>query len=129
MENIQHNIFSYIKHYICDYEDLLNLKNTCKYFDKMISCFSIRKMMLYGKFTNVLTIGMCINIDCYDDTCDIYEDVYHYGFWRYIHSHQLSLNHTTMIVNRKPYKIFSSYCSECFMKYVLIGDKKMLNII
>ena len=24
----------------------------------------------------------------------------------------------------KPYKMFSSNCSECFMKYVLIGDKK-----
>lgn len=124
MDNISDDIICYIKKYICDYEDLLNLKITCKYFDKMVSRFSIQKLMLYGKFANYKPIEMCINIDCYDDTCDIFEDVYYYGYRRYIHSRQLSVNHTTMLVNRKPYKMFSSYCSECFMKYVLIGDKK-----
>tara|TARA_B110001452_G_scaffold18458_1_gene14989 strand:- start:1030 stop:1449 length:420 start_codon:yes stop_codon:yes gene_type:complete len=124
MDCLPYDIIWYINEYLYDYEDLLNLKITCKSFDKMITAFSLGKLMLAGKFINYKPIEMCINIDCYDDTWDIYEDVYHAGYRHYIHSHQPSLNQTNMIVNRKQYKMFSPYCSECFMKYVLIGDKK-----
>ena len=80
--------------------------------------------MLYGKFLNYKPTEMCINIDCYYDTWDIYEDIYHYGYRRYIHSHQCALNKTTITINNKQYNTHTPYCSECFMKYVLIGDKK-----
>ena len=106
-----------------DYEDLLNLKISCKYFDKLITQFSIGKLMLYGKFTNYKPTEMCINIDCYDETLDIYEDVYHQGYRYYIHSHQWALNKNTITINNKQYNIHTPYCSECFTKYVLIGDK------
>ena len=74
--------------------------------------------MLYGTFLNYKSTEMCINIDCYDETWDIYEDVYNYGYRYYIHSHQLSLNKTIITINGKQYNIHTPYCCECFKKYV-----------
>ena len=33
------------------------------------------------------------------------------------------MNYDTFYVNRKPHKVFSPYCCECFKKYILLGDK------
>ena len=70
--------------------------------------------MLYGKLINYKPIEMCINIDCYDDTCDIYDDVYHDGYRRYIHSHQHPLNNNIITINYKLYNIHTPYYCECF---------------
>jgi hypothetical protein len=117
----------YIKKYLYDCEDLLNLKITCKSFDRLITSFSLGKLMLYGKFLNYRSTEMCANVDCYDETWDIYEDVYYFGSRRYMHCHQWSLNKTIITINDKQYYIHTPYCTECFIKYVLIGDKKDVN--
>ena len=127
MDYLPGDIICYIKEYFYDYDDLLNLKIACKYFDKLITSFSLGKLMLYGKFLNYKDTEMCANIDCYDDTCDIYENIYHFGYRRYIHSHQYASNKSFISINKHLYIIDTPYCRECFKKYVLIGDKK--NII
>ena len=114
MDYLPKDLILYIKEYFYDYTDLLNLKNTCKDMDKLITDFSLKKLILYGKFTNYKHIKLCINIDCYYDTQDIYEDVYYHGYRRYIHSHQDSLNKTIITINNKRYNIFTPYCCECF---------------
>ena len=123
MNYIPDDIILYIKELIYYPKDLLNFKITCKSYEKMITTFSLSKLMIQGKI-NYKPIEMCINIDCYDDTCDIYENVYNYGYRRYIHYHQYALNKTIITINKNKYKIFTPYCCECFTQYVLIGDKK-----
>ena len=123
MDNVPDDILLNIKEYIYDYEDLLNLKSTCISFDKLITHFTLGKLMLYGKFNNYKSTIACVNFDCYWDTGDIFEDVYHNGYRRYIHSHQCALNKTTITINNKQYTTHTPYCSECFTNYVLIGDK------
>ena len=113
-----------MKKYVYDFEDLLHLKITCKNFNELITSFSIRKLMLHGKLPTYKPAEYCINIDCYDDTCDIYEDVYHYGYRCYIHTHQLALNKTNITINKKQHTIHTPYCAECFKKHILIGDKQ-----
>ena len=48
---------------------------------------------------------LCINIDCYDETQDLYEDIYYQGSKRYIHSHQDALNYTDKTINQKTTKL------------------------
>ena len=129
MNDLPEDMILYIKENLYDYSDLLNLKKTNKQFDKLITRFSIIKLMLYGKILNYKHIEMCINVDCFWDTCDIYEDIYHYGYRRYLHHHQCALNKTTIIINNNQYDICSPYCTECLKVHILIGDKKMLLII
>jgi len=123
MDSLPDDIVRHIQTYCNDYEDLLNLKKTGKYFDQSITSMALRKLMLYGVFSNYNPTIACVNIDCYYDTWDIYEDVYNIGYRRYIHSHQSALNITNATINKKQYQICSPYCCECFKKYVLIGDK------
>ena len=128
MENLLFNddIVLYIQNFFYDYESLLHLKLVSKYLDNLITSFALAKLMLYEKFLTYRFMDMCININCYDDTWDIYEDVYYWGpnGRRYIHFHQDALNKTGIIINKKKYNIYTPYCSECFTNYVLIGDNK-----
>lgn len=124
MDCLPDDIIKYINTYLYDYDDLLHLKLTCKYFDNLITSFSLGKLMLYGKFLNYKSTIACVNIDCYWDTCDVFEYVYHNGYRRYIHSHQDALNKTEVTINKKQYNVCTPYCSECFTNYVLIGDNK-----
>ena len=124
MNDLPEDMILYIKENLYDYSDLLNLKKTNKQFDKLVTRFSIIKLMLYGKILNYKHIEMCINFDCFWDTIDIYENIYHYGYRRYLHYHQYALNQTNIIINNKQYDICSPYCTECLKQYILIGDKK-----
>lgn len=124
MNDMPEDIIYYLNEYIHNYQDLLNFKFTCKSFHNSITSFSLAKLMLYEKFLNYKSVNMCVNIDCYDDTQDIYEEVYNYRNRRYIHWHQDAINKKTITINKKKYNIYSPYCSECFTNYVLIYDKK-----
>ena len=106
-----------------DYTTLLNLKMSCTYFNKVITIVSLSKEMINDKLSKLNDLNLCINIDCYDDTQDIYENRY-YGYNnRYVHTHQPALNNAQIRINHKDYKVRTSYCVECFVKHVLIGDK------
>ena len=113
-----------IKKYLNYRKCLINFKTTCKYIDQSISQFYLKKMLLKYKLSFYIPTEMCVNIDCYDETWDIYEDIYHHGSRRYIHSHQLALNNCVININLKKYNISTPYCCECYKKYVLIGDRK-----
>ena len=87
------------------------------------SNFTIAKQILserFGRFTP--HSKWCVNKNCADDTEDILEYVWHYGYSRYIHHTQFALNKTTIIVNGKSYDVNTPYCGECLKKYVLVGD-------
>ena len=87
------------------------------------SNFTIAKQILserFGRFTP--HSKWCVNKNCADDTEDILEYVWHYGYSRYIHHTQFALNKTTIIVNGKSYDVNTPYCGECFKNYVLVGD-------
>lgn len=125
MENLPEDIIYHIKNQFSDHKDLLHFKFVCKYFDKSISKFSLSKLMLSKKLkTPYNPREFCINIDCYDDTRDICENVYYPHYRRYIHYHQFAFNQDFITINKKQYNICTPYCSECFMKYILIGDKQ-----
>lgn len=126
MNNLPEDMLLYIKENCYNSNGLLNLKKTNKQFNKLITRFSIQKKIcsnLYKNFVNK-DINICVNTNCYYDTWDLYEDIYHYGYRRYIHHHQYALNNTTIFINKKEYHIFSPYCSECLKNYVFIGDNK-----
>ena len=87
------------------------------------SNFTIAKQTLskrFGRFTP--HSKWCVNKNCADDTEDILEYIWHYGYSRYIHHTQFALNKTTIIVNGKSYDVNTPYCGECFKNYVLVGD-------
>ena len=124
MDAISDDMIRHIIKQVDDCVDLLNLKTTCKSFDMMISSFALGKLMVNKKTFNYKPTLMCKNIDCYYDTWDLYEEVYNYGYRRYIHMHQYALNKTHMTINNKSYDTHSPYCSECFKQFIIIGDKK-----
>ena len=121
MYYLPEDVISYIKNHIYDYDDLLNLKNSCSYFNSLISRSSLTKLILKNKILFYKPINLCININCYDDTIDIFEDVYYVGYSRYIHTHQPALNTNVLSINNRQYKITTPYCCECFKQYILIG--------
>ena len=87
------------------------------------SNFTIAKQTLserFGRFTP--HSKWCVNKNCANDTEDIVEYVWNYGYSRYIHHTQFALNETTIVVNGNPYDVNTPYCCECFKKYVLVGD-------
>jgi hypothetical protein len=110
-----------IKHFFI-YKDLLHLKTTCKYFDNLVSAFYVNKSILECKLSIYTPRQWCANYECYDDTCEIYEDIYYHGYRRYTHSHQYALNDSVITVNKKKHNINTPYCCECFKKHILIGD-------
>ena len=118
------DIIYYIIDYLYNTEDKLNLKKTCKYFNKYIRQFSLAKKLLVNKLTLYSNILNCVNIDCYYDTMEIYENIYHYDYQRYIHFHQNALNKTYITINNQKYIIDSPYCCECLKKYILIRDRQ-----
>lgn len=122
---IPDDLIKYIAN-LLTFPDLLLFKITCKSFNLLVSNFSLIKSKLNqnNKYFNYLPYKMCINNECYDETWGIYEDIYHFGYHRYTHFHQYSLNTSEIKINKKNYKINTPYCCECFKKYVLIGDKE-----
>jgi hypothetical protein len=104
-----------------DYQFLAKLKTTCKALHKFISVFAIAKLMLSEKLGLFSFRKLCINVDCYEDTYDVFTFVHNYYYTRYLHSRQYALNATRIIVNAKYYNIKSHYCCECLKKFVLVG--------
>jgi len=104
-----------------DYQFLSKLKTTCKALHKFISVFAIAKQMLVVKLGLFSFRKLCINVDCYEDTYDVFTFVHNYYYTRYLHSRQYALNATRIIVNAKYYNIKSHYCCECLKKFVLVG--------
>ena len=104
-----------------DYLFLAKLKTTCKALYKSISVFAIAKQMLPSKLGLFSFRKLCINVDCYEDTYDVFTFIHNYYYTRYLHSRQYALNATIIIVNAKYYNIKSHYCCECLKKFVLVG--------
>ena len=119
---------------IDDVDTLLNTKISCQLYKTLVSDFIIKKLILSKKILNYKPLvkldylgypySMCINIDCWDDTVDIYEDIYNSNNRRYCHSVQDAVNKSTMTINSKIYPVNTPYCCECFTNFVLIGDSK-----
>ena len=105
-----------------DHQFLAKLKTTCKSLYKSVSVFAIAKQMLYKKFGQFSFRELCINIDCYEDTYDVFTFVHNYYYSRYLHYRQYALNTNIIIVNAKYYNMHSHYCCECFKKFVLVGS-------
>ena len=106
-----------------DYTSLTNLKMSCAFFNKVITQFSLARELVHDKFSTYECLSTCINAECYEDTVEIYENHYYEYAGRYIHYHQPALNNAKIRICKKDYKVRSPYCVECFVKYVLIGDK------
>ena len=90
---------------------------------KAISVFDIAKLMLSEKFGRFSFRDLCINVDCYEDTYDVFTFVHNYYYSRYLHTKQYALNQTLIIINSKKHTIKTHYCCECFKNFVLVGDK------
>ena len=113
---ITHMILYCIK----DSLSLMNFRKTCKLINKKITNFEIKKKLLFN-FNNR---DLCINIDCYYDTFEVFKEIHHYYDRRYMHTKQKALNTSIIIINNKKFTIKSHYCCECFKKYILISDRK-----
>ena len=128
METIPIDIILIIRGNIKNYKDLYSLKLTCKYYNEIITCYSIIKQKIYYNLNKKEIIISCANSNCYNETKDIFVDYYREYEGRYIHHHQYAINYDTIYINQKTYKIFSPYCCECYKKYILFGDKKQNQI-
>ena len=112
---------------------LVDFRETCILFSKSVSQFYIAGQMVstkYGvfneryidkRFDNQHVMGDCLNANCYYDTEAVCEYVWNYGFRRYNHSIQKSMQSTTMFVNGKEFPVKHHYCAECFVKFVMDG--------
>lgn len=134
METMPIEIVILIIKQINDIESLLNTKMCCHLYNGLVSDFLIKKVILSKKLFNYkpyikdagtyLNYNCCINVDCFWDTIDVYEHIYHRGYRRYCHFTQEAENSSTMTINNKIYNVNTAYCCECFTNYVLIGDNK-----
>lgn len=118
------DIISIITGNMKNYNDLQSLKLTCKYFNEIITRYSIIKQMMFYNLNKKEKINSCANSKCYNETYDLFTDYYREYEGRYIHHHQPAINYDTIYINQRRYKIFSPYCCECYKKYVLISDRK-----
>ena len=123
--NLPTDLFSNIQKHVDNSTDLLNLKLTCKHFNKSISSYSLAKSRLSPIFNKYTYIQRCVNDNCFWETVDVYENAYNY-YWR-DHFHLVALNKTFITVNKKNHIICSPYCHECLIKYILIGDNKFVS--
>lgn len=118
------DIISIITGNMKNYKDLHSLKLSCKYFNVIITRYSIIKQKLYYDLNKKEKIISCANFNCYNETYHLFLDNFRLYSGRYIHCHQPAINYDIIYINKKTYQIFSPYCCECLKKYVLIGDKK-----
>jgi len=107
-----------------DTKALISLKQTFMFMNREISSFVIAKQMLLTKLGHYEDLFKCVNADCYEDTYEIFTYLHNYGYRRYIHSWQEALNNTTIVINKKAYKISSPYCCECLKNNILVGKRE-----
>lgn len=131
MNSLANELFLKIASSIEKHTDLLALKQVCKEYYTTIPDKYIIKCKLQNKINNFYHLNNCVNINCCEETRDLYENYYREYDGRYIHAEQPSMNRDTIFINQIPYKVYSPYCCECFKKYVMIGDKKecLVNIL
>jgi hypothetical protein len=108
----------------CDTKSLSNLKQTSITMNREITSFTVARQMLLTKLGRYEDLFKCVNVDCYEDTYDIFTYLHNYGYRRYIHKWQEALNKTTIVVNAKSYEIKHPYCCECLKKHVLVGTRE-----
>ena len=120
-----YDIIRHIIYYVGDNTKfLINLKQTSMFMNREITSFTLARQMLLTKLGHYEDLFRCVNVDCYEDTYDIFTYLHNYGYRRYIHTWQEAVNETTIVVNSKSYKIKHPYCCECFKKYILIGTRE-----
>jgi len=131
MNYLPDDIILYINTYSDNYKDLLNMKITCKQNYKLITNFSLTKLILNEKFLNYKSVYRCVNVDCYYDTSYTHEVVYHNNYRRYIHYHQPAINKFIINTGNKhcSYTAYTPYCYECFTKYILKNAYSIYTIL
>jgi len=92
--------------------------------NREITSFTLARQMLLTKLGHYEDLFRCVNVDCYEDTYDIFTYLHNYGYRRYIHTWQEAVNETTIVVNSKSYKIKHPYCCECLKKHILVGSRE-----
>ena len=113
-------IIGYVKHY----KYLALLKRTCLANYNSVSKLSIAKLMLSSRLGLFSPRIYCANVDCCQDTEDVFYRHYYNNCPGYEHIKQLALNKTIVLINDKKHELNTHYCSECFKKFVLVGELK-----
>jgi len=120
-----YDIIRHILYYVCsDNVALINFKQCSIFMNREITSFTVARQMLLTKLGRYEDVFKCVNVDCYEDTYEVFTYLHNYGYRRYIHKWQEALNETTIVVNSKSYKIKHHYCCECFKKHILIGTRE-----
>jgi hypothetical protein len=113
-------IINYVKHYYY----LVLLKRTCLSNYNSVSKLSIAKLMLSCRLGQFSQRTYCVNINCLEDTKEVFYKYYRNGYHSYVHIKQVALNKTILLINEKKYCLNTQYCSECLKKFVLVRDLK-----
>jgi hypothetical protein len=113
-------IIGYVKHY----SYLAYLKITCLRNYNCVSRLSIAKLILSSRLRNFYSRTYCVNINCCEDTKEVFYKHYRNGSYCYDHIRQFSLNKTIVLINEKKYSLNTHYCGECLKKFVLVRDLK-----
>ena len=115
----------FVQKNVNDYTTLTNLKMSCTYFNKVITQFSLAKLM-HNKIDVYKIIFDCININCKQDTFEFYRPILVTAMsiqdWTRVLYCADALNKSRIKINHKYYNVCSPYCKECFIKNILIGD-------
>jgi hypothetical protein len=117
-DDVFHIIISHVKHY----SYLALLKRTCLRNYNCVSRLSIAKLLLSCRLSNFCPRTFCVNINCCEDSKEVFYKHYRNGDFCYEHIRQFSLQKTIALINEKKYCINTHYCSECLKKFVLVGD-------
>jgi hypothetical protein len=117
-DDVFHIIISYVKHY----SYLALLKRTCLANYNSVSQLSIAKLMLSYSLRQFSPRTFCVNINCCEDSKEVFYKHYRNGDFYYEHIRQFALQKTIALINEKKYCINTHYCSECLKKFVLVGD-------
>jgi len=111
-------IISHVKHYYY----LAMLKRTCLSNYNSVSKLSITKLLLSSRLSHFSPRTFCVNINCSEDTKEIFNKHYRNGYDSYVHIKQFALKKTILLINDKKYCANTHYCGECLKKFVLVGD-------
>ena len=120
--DLPNDVVEIIIGYIKQYSYLALLKNTCLANYNCISRYSIAKLMLPGRLGEFSPRIYCANINCCQDSEDVFYRHYRNHITGYEHIKQLALNKTIVLINDKKHRLNTHYCSECFKKFVLVGE-------
>tara|TARA_B100000287_G_scaffold363751_1_gene357635 strand:- start:267 stop:698 length:432 start_codon:yes stop_codon:yes gene_type:complete len=130
MDSLPNDIIYIISNKINKFIDLASLKKVNKELNNTITSYNIVKKKISEKHNKPLFCENCVNVNCYWDTCDNYEDFYNRFYRRYIHCHQPAQNINPIKINNKMHNnIFSPYCVECFKNFVFKSNIDKTKIV